>query len=130
MLDLVEEGIVTEQLEEFALPAIVEYAADVLDGLHRIVRYDQLECEAVVGVDEERHLLRLAPAVELGLSHLRETVEIVLQRCAVLLQRGILHLRGLAAIHQDDMFLEYCGERGVRVIEALGKGAQRNGEGQ
>ena len=69
MLDFVEEGILTKELEKFTFPAIIEHAANILDRLHRIVLQNQRERLAVVNVDKEGHLLRLAPGIKVSFLH-------------------------------------------------------------
>ena len=51
VLDFIEVRILTEQLEEFALPAIVERAADILDRFDRIVLQNEIQRLAVIRVD-------------------------------------------------------------------------------
>ena len=90
--------------EKFAFPAIVEHATDVLDRLQRIVLQYQIERLAVVDIDEERHLLWLAPGIEFGLFHAGKRIEIRLELRLIFLELGVFHLGRFPAIDQHDVF--------------------------
>ena len=125
VLDLVERRPPPQQREEAVPEGVAEDLAEIPDGLNvGIAGEDLFDGEGIVGVDQERHALRLGRGVEFLLRHARERLQITLQRRAVLLEPAITYLRGLAAVDQHHVLLQQCVPGLVRVIE-LGLRAAR-----
>src|SRR5215470_647811 len=99
VLDAIERRLASEQREEAVLEGVAEDLAEVPDRPDiRIARQDLLDREGVVGVDQERDLLRLGPAVELGLADPRQAVEVGLELRALLRELRVADLRRLAVV--------------------------------
>jgi len=93
---------------------------------------DQLDRPGVVGVDQERELLRRRPAIEIGTRDRRRRGQVLTQLRAIAGQARIVHLRGLSATQLDDMALQQFVPRIVVESRSLGRvrGEDRQKEGK
>jgi hypothetical protein len=124
VLDAVERTLAPEEREEPVLERVPEHLAEIPDRLDvGIARQDLLHRVRVVGVDQERHLLRFRPALELGLAHLRQSVEVRLELRALLRETGVADLGRLSALDHHDVLLEQRRPGGVAVVELRKNGA-------
>jgi hypothetical protein len=107
VLDLVEVRRLAEEGEELVLPGIAEHGAEVADRPEvGIAREDLLDGPRIVGIDEERLLLRLRPLVEVRLRYRRVRVQHGLQRRPVLREARVVDARGVAVLGVPHVLLE------------------------
>src|SRR5688572_5257805 len=107
VLYVVEVGRLPEEREELVLPRIPEDIAEVADRLDAgIAHEDLLDGVGVVGVDEERLLLRLSPRVEFRLLYRRVLVEHLLEGRTVLREARVDDARRVAVLDVGHVLLE------------------------
>ena len=120
VLDVVQRDLAAQQQYPLRFPRAAEHAAEVLDRREfGVLREDQLDCEGVVGVDQEGHLLRLTEGLEGGFADDRQAIAVDLQRRAVGFEASVAHLRCLPAAQRHDMLAQQRCPRRMALVEGL-----------
>ena len=107
VLDVIKRAGLTQQRDKTLFPGRLDEGAQVFDGLDaRVAGQHQLDGPGVVGIDQKRQLLCVAPAVKFNPCHFGLARQPGLQPGAVGGKAGVIHLGGLTATQGADMFFQ------------------------